>query len=537
MNITVEQEELRLLGDILQTRLKAKVTDIQDFQVKCAIKNNLLMILTQHHPDVTVDTQQVFEVLAQTLQSQFNYKTQHIQFFLRVFGDKLPYAKYFLDSPMPTVETEGETESTNQKEKETSFVIKSSPLTETEAETEAETELIPDSFIFSPEAPFLNYSSPELILHNLSLDEDESQEIAEESYPFVDIPDQPKKRHLWRSFPPASIIGTIVFIVLLYLGGTFALHNGCAILGCKELQTAKQFKSEYRQQIKSTKTDLELLAIQQKLDAVVADLQKIPQWSPRYRECQELVDTLSQESLKINQVLLALRTATSVQKRNLNPAKSWAELRNRQNLLRQAITRLNSVKHESEFYQLVQGNLPGYENSLKTITQELIREETWLKKIASAKTLGDAAIKSQATAKSTTDWQQVKFNLQTAINTLKTIPEDSFGFQNAAKLLAAYQSKIIVADDHTKKEQLSTMSSQQLLAIINQVKTDLNKACTSKVKICTFNIENNQINVRLTVEYKTLLKTNNLTMRLHYQNLQNALKVISQKYRLPVFTE
>jgi hypothetical protein len=236
-------------------------------------------------------------------------------------------------------------------------------------------------------------------------------------------------------------------------------------------------------------------------------------------------------------VLLALRTATSVQKRNLNPAKSWAELRNRQNLLRQAITRLNTVKHESEFYQLVQGNLPGYENSLKTITQELIREETWLKKIASAKTLGDAAIKSQATAKSTTDWQQVKFNLQAAINTLKTIPEDSFGFQNAAKLLAAYQSKIIVADDHTKKEQLSTMSSQQLLAIINQVKTDLNKACTSKVKICTFNIENNQINVRLTVEYKTLLKTNNLTMRLHYQNLQNALKVISQKYRLPVFTE
>ena len=531
MNITVEQEELRLLGDILQTQLAAKVTDIQDFQVKCAIKNNLLMILTQHPPDVAVDTQQVFEVLAQTIQSQFNYKTQHIQFFLRVFGDMLPYAKYFLDSLMPTVETEGETESTNQKEKETSFALKSSPL------TEAEVELIPDSFIFSPEAPFLNYSSPELILHNLSLDEDQSQEIAEESYPFVPIPDQPKKRHLWRSFPPGSIIGTIVFIVLLYLGGTFALHNGCAILGCKELQTAKQFKSEYQQQIKSTKTDLELLAIQQKLDAVVADLQKIPQWSPRYRESQELVDTLSQESLKINQVLLALRTATSVQKRNLNPAKSWAELRNRQNLLRQAITRLNTVKYESEFYQLVQGNLPGYENSLKTITQQLIREETWLKKIARAKTLGDAAIKSQATAKSSTDWQQVKFNLQMAIDTLKTIPEDSFGFQDAGKLLAVYQSKIIVADNHVKKEQLSTMSPQQLLAIINQVKTDLNKACTSKIKICTFNIENNQINVRLTVEYKTLLKTNNLTMGLHYQNLQNALKVISQKYQLPVFTE
>ncbi|MDB9488221.1 hypothetical protein PN492_16980 [Dolichospermum circinale CS-537/01] len=506
MNITVEQQELLLLGDILQKRLAAKVTDIQDFQVKCAIKNDLLMILTEHNSEVTLDTQQVFEVLAQTLQSQFNYKTQHIQLFLRVFGDKFPYAKYFLDSPMPTTEEEISL-----------------------------TQPIPDSFVSSPEARFFNYSSPDSILQNLSEDEDKSQEINQGSYPFVHIPDQPEKRHLLRSFPPVSIIGTTVFIVFLYLSGTFVLHRGCVVLECKELQTAKKFQGEYQQQIKSTKTDLELLAIQQKLDEVVADLQKIPQWSPRYRESQELVTNFSQKSLKINQVLLALRTAISVEKRNLDPAKSWAELRNRQNLLRQAITRLNTVKHESEFHQLVQGNLPRYENSLNTITQQLIREETWLKKIASAKTLGEAAIKGQATAKSVTDWQQVKFNLRTAINTLTTIPEDSFGFQDASKLLAAYQSKIIVADDNAKKEKLLTMSSQQVLAFMNQVKTDLNKTCTSKIKICTFTIENHQINIRLSSEYDSLLKVNNRTMQLHFQSLQNALKVIGQKYQLPVF--
>lgn len=503
MNITVEQQELLLLGDILQKRLAAKVTDIRDFQVKCAIKNDLLMILTEHTSEVTVNTQQVFEVLAQTLQSQFNYKTQHIQFFLRVFGDKLPYAKYFLDSPMPTAG------------KELSL-----------------TEPIPDSFVSSPKASFLN--PLDSILQNLSEDEDKSQEINQGSDPFVHIPDQPEKRHLLRSFPPASIIGTTVFIVFLYLSGTFVLHRGCVILECKELQTAKKFKGEYQQQIKSTKTDLELLAIQQKLDEVVADLQKIPQWSPRYRESQELVANLSQKSLKINQVLLALRTAISVEKRNLDPAKSSDELRNRQNLLRQAITRLNTVKHESEFHQLVQGNLSRHENSLNTITQQLIKEETWLKKIASAKTLGEAAIKGQATAKSVTDWQQVKFNLQTAINTLKTIPEDSFSFQDAGKLLAAYQSKIILADDNAKKEKLSTMSSQQVLAVMNQVKNDLNKTCTSNIKICTYAIEKDKIDIRLTVEYQSLLQANNPTMLLHFQSLQNALKVISQKYQLPV---
>ncbi|MFN6033230.1 MAG: hypothetical protein ACK48B_04095, partial [Dolichospermum sp.] len=267
---------------------------------------------------------------------------------------------------------------------------------------------------------------------------------------------------------------------------------------------------------------------------VVADLQKIPQWSPRYRESQELVNNFSQKLLKINQVFQALRTAKSVEKTTLDPAKTWSELRNRQNLLRQAITRLNTVKDESEFRQLVQRNLSRYENSLNTITQQLIKEETWLKKIASAKTLGEAAIKGQATAKSVTDWQQVKFNLQTAINSLKTIPEDSFGFQDASKLLATYQSKITVADDNAKKEKLATMSSQEVLAVMNQVKTDLNKTCTSNIKICTFAIEKNKINIRLTVEYQSLLQANNPTMLLHFQSLQNALKVISQKYQLPV---
>ncbi|MFM5886932.1 MAG: hypothetical protein ACKPFD_09865 [Dolichospermum sp.] len=508
MNITIEQQELQVLSNILQTRLAAKVRNIRDFQVKCAIKNDLLMILTEHDSEVTVDTQQVFEVLAQTLQSQFNYKNQHIQFFLRIVGDKLPYAKYFLDSLMPTVK------------KDTSLI-----------------EPIPDSFVSSPQAPFLNNSSPDSILHNPSGHEDPFHEIAQESDSFVYVPGQPKKRHLLRSFPPASIIGTSVFIVFLYLSGTFVLHRGCVILECQELQTAKKFQGEYQQKIKSTKSDLELLAIQQKLDQILADLQKIPQWSPRYRESQELVKNFSQKLLKINQIVQALQTAKSLEKTTINPPQTSRELRNRYNLSKQAIARINTIKPESEFYQLVQGNLPKYQNSLKVINQQLIKEESWLEKIASAKTLGEAAIKDQVTAKSVTDWQQVKFNLQTAINTLKTIPQDSFSFQDASKLLAAYQSKIIVADDNLKREKLLAVSSQQVVTFMNQVKADLNKTCISDIKICTFAVAKDKIDIRLTVEYKSLLQANNPTMQLHFQSLQNALKVISEKYQLPVFID
>ena len=45
MKATVQQEDLQLLDNILQERLLAQVPDSQDFQVKCAVTNDELMIL------------------------------------------------------------------------------------------------------------------------------------------------------------------------------------------------------------------------------------------------------------------------------------------------------------------------------------------------------------------------------------------------------------------------------------------------------------------------------------------------------------
>ena len=85
MKATIQQEDLQLLGSTLQERLVAQLPDSLDFQVKCAIKNYKLMILTQHADQVIVDTHQIFEVLEQALQ-WLNYQTQQVQFFLRIYG-------------------------------------------------------------------------------------------------------------------------------------------------------------------------------------------------------------------------------------------------------------------------------------------------------------------------------------------------------------------------------------------------------------------------------------------------------------------
>jgi hypothetical protein len=608
MEATVQQQYLQVLSDILQERLVAQLLDSQDFQVKCAIRNDELMILTQHPADVLVDIQQVFEVLEQALQWQFNYQTQRVQFFLRIAGEKLPYAQYFLDFQIPSIDSEQETEDefpspTVDRERETvnienerdSLFISADLQTPSSPITETEDEPIIDSFLPSSKESFSDYL---LLDSHLSLDENEVEkieDIEEKFAPFANIADKPRNRQLSLSLPPVPImIGTAVVIALLASSSAFVLHRGCVIFECKELQTAQQFKSEYQQQIKRTKSQKDLLTMQQKLDKVVADLQEIPEWSPRYQDSQVLVNSFSEQSTKINQVLKALQIGSSAQKKTQTPPQSLDELRNRQKLWREAITSLEIIKPSNELYGLVTANLSNYQNTLKTVNDQLLKEETWVQRIANAKTLGENATKRQATAKSAPEWQKVESDFQTAINTLKIIPKDSLETENARKLLVEYQPK----RDRAKKEQLAATSYQQAIKAANQAqaysnqnqwqgavksweqaleaakqvsqdsfyfnqataliepytaslkqaqeqfqlygdltqtRAELNSTCTSTIKICTFTIKNHKISVRLTPEYDRLFQANNPQIQSHFQSLKYALTAISQNAQLPVF--
>ncbi|QSV63409.1 MAG: hypothetical protein HEQ26_12310 [Dolichospermum sp. DL01] len=608
MEATVQQQYLQVLSDILQERLVAQLLDSQDFQVKCAIRNDELMILTQHPADVLVDIQQVFEVLEQALQWQFNYQTQRVQFFLRIAGEKLPYAQYFLDFQIPSIDSEPETEDefpspTVDRERETvnienerdSLFISADLQTPSSPITETEDEPITDSFLPSSKESFSDYL---LLDSHLSLDENEVEkieDIEEKFAPFANIADKPRNRQLSLSLPPVPImIGTAVVIALLASSGAFVLHRGCVISECKELQTAQQFKSEYQQQIKRTKSQKDLLTMQQQLDKVVADLQEIPEWSPRYQDSQVLVNSFSEQSTKINQVLKALQIGSSAQKKTQTPPRSLDELRNRQKLWREAITSLEIIKPSNELYGLVTANLSNYQNTLKTVNDQLLKEETWVQRIANAKTLGENATKRQATAKSAPEWQKVESDFQTAINTLKIIPIDSLETENARKLLAEYQPK----RDRAKKEQLAATSYQQAIKAANQAqaysnqnqwqgavksweqavqsakqvgqdtfyfnqatalietytaslkqaqeqlqiysdltqtRAELNRTCTNTIKICTFTIKNQKISVRLTPKYDRLLQANNREIQSHFQSLKYALAVIGQNAQLPVF--
>jgi tetratricopeptide (TPR) repeat protein len=557
MKVAVQQEDLQLLAKTLQEQLLVEVSSAEVFEVKCAVNKDGLMILTQHQSDVKVDTQIIFAVIEEVLQSLTPHREQQVQCFLRIFGQQLPYAKCSL--------TLKQTGGWGGAGEEYFSAISSSALT------------------YSP-----------------SFDETEEEEPFD---PFADVPMPTAKRTF--QIKPILLVAALVGIAVLG-GGAYLLTRPCVMSECKEIQNAQQLKTKSPQLMRRAKSEKELLVVVQQLATGSAALDAIPNWSPRYQESEELKASLSGRAGKINQVVKALQTGSLATQKVQTPASSLEELQARQHLWRQAIAPLETISPDSELYGLVQGKLLNYRVRLHAVNQQIFTEEKWLKKITAAKAVASAAEKQEATAKSLNEWQKVRSTWLVAINALNSIPLSSPRYQEAQKLLVDYKPKLVAARDRTTKEQLATKTYQQAVSAANQAKVyqqqnqwqaaatywdqalqtvkkvsqdslyytqaqsliepysaalkqaqeklqvvssfdqtraDLDKTCINGIRICTFSIDNARIIVRLTPEYDQV-RQNNLAnpysensetavdVTNHLQILREALAVIAENANL-----
>ncbi|MBN3905138.1 MAG: hypothetical protein HWQ35_00670 [Nostoc sp. NMS1] len=575
MKVAVQQEDLQFLAKTLQEQLLVEVSSAEVFEVKCAVNKDGLMILTQHESDVIVDTQIIFTVIEEVLQSLAPHKEQRVQCFLRVFGEQLPYAKCFLalnqtgrwgDGGMGEDEGAG---GAGGEEGQYFYPIYSSALT------------------YSP-----------------SLDETEEKEPFD---PFADAPNLPASKPGFQVKP--ILLGAALVGIIVLGGGAYLLTRTCVMSECKEMQNAAKLKTKSPQLMRRAKSEQELVTVQQQLAAASTALNTIPSWSPRSQVSEELKASLSGRSEKINQVVKALQTASLATQQVQTPAHSLEELQARQHLWRQAIAPLETISPDSELYGLVQAKLLNYRVRLHAVNQQIFTEEKWLKKLTAAKAVASAAEKQESTAKSLNDWQKVRSTWLVAINALNSIPLTSARYQEAEKLLVDYKSKLVAARDRATKEQLAVKTYQQVISTAKQAKvyeqqnqwqaaatywdqalqtvkkvsqdslyytqaqsliepystalkqaqekvqvvsslqqtrTDLDKTCINEIQICTFSIDNAGIIVRLTSEYDQVRKNNlanpysensstAIDISNHLQILREALAVISDNANLSLF--
>ncbi|WP_200819250.1 hypothetical protein [Tolypothrix sp. NIES-4075] len=570
MKVEVQQEDLQLLATILQEHLRAEVLSGEVFQVKCAVKNDQLMILTEHPLGVTTHTQQVFAVLEEALESLPGYRKQQVEIFLRVAGEKLPYIKHSL-----IVEVGGRLGDKGTRE-EITFSSASEPSEPSEPSC------------------YVTYSAS----------------TEEEAFdPMADAPDLSYVTTLKRS-PSVKpiIVGAALSAIALFGISAYLLTRPCVMSQCKEIQTAASLQKSSQQLTRNARSVEELAKLDTQFETASTALKNIPAWSPRHQEAEQLSTSLSGQSEKIKLVLKALQSASLAELETQTPVNNIRELHNKQQLWRQAIAPLESINPENELYGVVQRKLYLYRLRLQTVNQQLLNEEKWSKKLAAAKSVANVATQWETKVKSLKDLQKVQSTWQVVVNALRIIPQTSPEYEEAQNLLADYRPKLATARDRATIEELAAKNYQQAINTANQAKayeqqnqwqaaranwylalntvkqirsesfyysqaqlliepyanafkqaeqqaeialnlqqtrTDLAKTCSSQIRICTFTINNKGITVKITAEYEQALQ-NSLAnanpqdpssfagITNHLQVLQEALSAISENANLPL---
>ncbi|WP_315791882.1 hypothetical protein [Fischerella sp. JS2] len=573
MQVAVIEEDLQFIAQILQEQLRAEIPSGEFFQVKCAVKNDQLMILTQHPQGVSADTDNIFAVLEEALQLLLNHHGQQVEIFLRIAGVKLPYAKYSLILQASEAKVSQAATGVGEEEK----IDHSSPFTAsdtfTDDQSSTNTPNQPEDQLFDPMA-----DAPDLSFYTTI-----------------------KSRH-----PIKPIVLGVVVTAMLVLGATaYLLTRPCVMFECKAIQTAEDLQKSWQRLIQTAKSESELTKVQQQLVEATVALKAIPGYSPRHQEAETLATNLSGRSEAINKVVKAFGAASLATQKSQTLANSLEELKARQQLWRQAIAPLETISANSELYGLVQPRLGIYRANLRTVNQQLQLEDKWLKKITAAKNVANAATKQETIAKTLSELQKVQSTWQVAINALSIIPKTSSVYPEAQNLLIDYKPKLVAARDRVTQQLLAAKTYKQAIENAEQAKryekqnqwqaavtywnqalstakqvkqdslyytqaqtliqpystslkqaeaklqianslqqthADLENTCSGTIRVCNFTITDREIIVRITLEYEQVLNSNlnqgnqssvaNITN--HLQSLQQALDIISDNANLAV---
>ncbi len=565
MTVATRADNLQLLANNLQEHLRADVPSGEFFEVRCAVKNHQLMILTQHPQGVAVDTENIFTVLKEALSNNSReYQQEKIDIFLRVVGVKLPYAKRSL-----TLEKHYDGENTKQVEENFS-VPDSSALT------------------FSPISETANDSS------NLAQ--------------IPDLPDysQPRQAGFNIKLMVLAVIGVIISATL---GGAYVATRPCLIQGCNQLKTAQYLDSSYGELVNKINGEQDLARLQRKIDSARINLRQIPGLSPYSQQSQQLSLSLSNKSEEIQQVFTAFQAARIAEQKSKTPALNLEQLQDRRRLWRQAISPLEAIDRDRELYQLAQEKIVSYRANLEAVNAQLHKEDRYTRKITSAKAVAIVAEKRQATARSLQDWQKVQATWQVAVNALNSIPAKSPAYSDAQKLISEYKPQLLAVKNRNTKELMAAKTYRQAVNAISQAKryerqnqwtaavtnwqtalssakqvatssaysveadkliapatvslqqareklqvatriqktrSDLERTCSGEIRVCTYIMGSQGITVRISPDYEQSLQDSLIEastqrdtsiidgVNSHLQTLQQALEAISDNADVPL---
>ena len=203
------------------------------------------------------------------------------------------------------------------------------------------------------------------------------------------------------------VLAVIGVIISATLGGAYVATRPCLITKCNQLKSAQYLNDSYGELVNKINSNQDLSRLQRKIDLAIVNLRQIPGLSPYSQQTRQLSLSLSNKSEEIQQVFTAFQAAQIAEQKSKTPASNLKQLQDRRRLWRQAISPLEAINRDGELYELAQEKIVSYRASLQAVNAQLQKEDTYSRKITSAKAVAIVAEKRQATAKTLKDWQKV----------------------------------------------------------------------------------------------------------------------------------
>ncbi|MBE9014654.1 hypothetical protein C7Y66_19250 [Chroococcidiopsis sp. CCALA 051] len=438
---------------------------------------------------------------------------------------------------------------------------------------------------------------------------DSTTNINTATLPYPVLPLQRLPKAAKTKIPRAALIAGGGVAIVAFFSSAYVLSSPCTIGRCQQFATAKQLYQESNRIVQGAKQRSELIDAEKQLQDANNLLKQIPPWSSRHQEAQNFSSTIANRATNIDRVLAALEEGDTAANKLKQPIRSLEDWRAIQALWQRAIASLSAVPKDSDLYPLAQKKTTEYRGSLQAVEQKMQAEQQAFQKFPQAQSSAQAAQQQQLTARSLQAWQIVRTNWQNAVDNLSSIPQSSTTYQQAQQLLAQYRPQLQAASDRVAKETISTKAFSQAVnsaelaerqeqqnqfataqtnwrqalifaqqipsgtqyydrarSLINtytakleqansnlqganltqKVRADLDRACSGRIRVCRYKLDNKQIFVQLTSSYEQAVEKTFINARLRadskaqadiatqYRTLKQVLEGISNATRLPL---
>lgn len=410
-------------------------------------------------------------------------------------------------------------------------------------------------------------------------------------------------------FAMLAAAGIVSLAAVILAGGYYLLSRPCVIGECTALANAKQLSENSAKTLKTSKVASSPEEAQGQLKQAIDLLEPIPSWSIHRGEAQSALENYRQQSQNLNSAIDAARLARSAGEKTQNPPYSAENGQEAQSLWQSAIAQLGEIPTDSPVYAFAQRKSQEYRKNLASGNKQLSTEKKAENTLIEAKSTAQIAEAREAVATTAETWAQVQAGWEKSLAILSEISSSTQSYQQGKLLVPKYETKLSQARERKNVEGISenaytqavtlaaeaqifegkngwfkaseywrralsyaeqvpaaTSYSQKAKPLIDsytkslqqaevklqeerrlqKARTDLDRTCKGKPKICDYTVSKGLIAVQMTPDYvqklqQTFIQANSnnavktrQAVEKHVETLQKALEAIGDNAKIPM---